>query len=165
MTTVPDDKVLLWISRIFSDQDLLIECADHEEAWNLSLKVYIHHQNLNRDYTRWSVPPLPEYDAIMSPQPVQHLAITQVIQLTMLTGFAKPPVLSHWSATQRQCLLLTKEEASRLFEDRDSLLLRKQKQEQALIAAIKAMPDTAEGPEITLFSGSGDCNIDFEALD
>jgi hypothetical protein len=167
------DKVLLWISRAFCDQDLLIECADHEEAWELNLRVYVHHQILNGDYTRWSVIPLSKNEAVLYPLRVQHLAVTQMIQLTMLTGFAEPPVLSNWSATKRQCLLLTREEAKHnLFKDRGSLLARQQPLTVAVAvlsarekgqAAIDA-PDE-EGEELTIFSGSSDGNIDFEALD
>lgn len=187
---VAADKVLLWISRSFCDQDLLIECADHEEAWELNLKLYVHHQILNGDYTHWSVKPLSKHEAVLYPLRVQHLAVTKMIQLTMLTGFAEPPVLSNWSATKRHCLLLTKEEAKHhLFKDRGSLLAQKgapkleliqngaiatlsakekgligaAAKEKAAIAALKSKPDE-EGEELTIFSG-GDFNIDFEALD
>jgi hypothetical protein len=182
------DKVLLWISRTFCDQDLLIECVDHEEAWELNLKLYVHHQILNGDYTRWSVKPLSKHEAVLYPLRVQHLAVTQMIQLTMLTGFAEPPVLSNWSATKRQCLLLTREEAKHhLFKDRGSLLAQKgapklelqplssavailSAREKELISAAaikqkeKAVIDAPE-EELTIFSDSSGCNIDFEALD
>ena len=170
------DKVLLWISRTFCDQDLLIECADHEEAWELNLRVYVHHQILNGDYTRWSVKPLSKHEAVLYPLRVQHLAVTKMIQLTMLTGFAEPPVLSNWSATKRQCLLLTREEAKHhLFKDRGSLLSQKAPPKlelQALTVAVAVLsarekgqaaidaPDE-EGEELTIFSDSSDGNIDF----